>query len=181
MLNFNEEELKKAIVEKAADEILRTEDDLSTMIGREVKRRLDVIFSERAEAQITAAIDAAVIDAFNVEYQRANNFGEPVGPKTTIRKELDAIVSGYWSAKVNPKTGSATDSTYGDKVSRAEYVMTTICAKDFSERLKQDALSVTGALKDGMRNQLAKVMDETLDALFRVKSLQDQGKVEKPY
>lgn len=41
MLNINEEDLKKAIVEKAADEILKEDDDLSDMIRQEVKKRLE--------------------------------------------------------------------------------------------------------------------------------------------
>jgi len=40
---------------------------------------------------------------------------------------------------------------------------------------------VTGGLKDGLRNQLAKQIDGLLDELFRIKSLQDQGQVAKPY
>lgn len=48
MLKINEEDLKKAIVEKAADEILKEGDDLSDMIRQEVKKRLDAIFEQRA-------------------------------------------------------------------------------------------------------------------------------------
>ncbi|MDQ4680748.1 hypothetical protein, partial [Stenotrophomonas maltophilia group sp. RNC7] len=72
------------------------------------------------------------------------------------------------------------DSDY-NAVTRAEYLMTQICAQDFSEGMKQSVLSVTGALKDGLRAQLAAHMDKMLDELFCIKSLQDQGKVEKPW
>lgn len=51
----------------------------------------------------------------------------------------------------------------------------------FSAAMKQSALNVTGALKDGLRNQIGQQMDVLLNDLFRIKSLQDQGKVEKPY
>ncbi len=59
--------------------------------------------------------------------------------------------------------------------------MTQVCAADFTEGMKASVQSVTGALKDGLRNQLAKQMDQMLNDLFRIRSLQDQGKVEKPY
>jgi len=59
--------------------------------------------------------------------------------------------------------------------------MTQACAEDFSVAMKQHVTNVTGALKDGLRNEIAKQMDGMLSELFRVKSLQDQGKVEKPY
>lgn len=180
MLNINEDDLKAAIVQQAADKILRQDDDLTAMIHKEVRSRLDKIFIDRAEAQIQAAIDTAVNGAFEREYQRVTQWGEPTGPKTTIRDELEKTVSGYWSAKVDAKTGKPSTSDYSS-VTRAEYLMTQICANDFSEAMKQSATNVTGALKDGLRNQLAKQMDCMLEGLFRVKSLQDQGKVEKPY
>lgn len=180
MLNINEDDLKAAIVAKVADEILHDGDDLSNVILQEVKARVDKIFVDRAEAQVQAAIDETVLNAFDREYQRVTSWGEPEGQKTSIRKQLDQIVNGYWSQKVEPKTGRPTTSDY-QTVTRAEYLMTTICAEDFTQKMKQDALNITGALKDGLRNQMAQVMDGVLNGLFNVKSLQDQGKVEKPY
>lgn len=180
MLNINEDDLKAAIVQKAADEILRQDDDLTAIIRKEVQSRLDKIFVASAEAQIQAAIATAVDGAFEREYQRVTSWGEAEGPKTSIRKELEKTVDGYWGAKVDPRSGKPTDSNY-NSVTRAEYLMTQVCAENFSDAMKQNVQNVTGALKDGLRNQLAKQMDHMLDELFRIKSLQDQGKVEKPY
>jgi len=180
MLNINDDELKAAIVEKAADEILSQDDDLSKLISKEVKSRLDAIFRDRAESQIKKAIDEAVQGSFDREYHRITNFGETVGSPTTIRKELEKTISAYWSDKVDPRSGKATDSSY-NAVTRAEYLMTQVCAQDFTDGLKSSVLSVTGALKDGLRVQLAKHMDGLLNELFHIKSLQDQGKVEKPW
>lgn len=180
MLNIDEQDLKDAIVQKAADEILRQDDDLSEMIRQEVKKRLDAIFAERAEAQIQAEIDSAIQAGFEREYHRVTAWGEPDGPSTSIRKELEKLVSGFWNTKVDSKSGKPTDSSYSS-VTRAQYMMTQICAEDFSDQMKQSAMNITGALKDGLRNQLAVHMDQMLENLFRVKSLQDQGKVEKPW
>lgn len=180
MLNINEDDLKKAIVEKVSDEILHKDDDLTAMVRSEVKARLDKIFVDRAQAQIEAAINEAIQGSFDREYQRVTSWGESEGSATTIRAELLKTVNGYWSARVSARTGATADSNY-DTVSRAEYVMTQVCAKDFTEKMRESALSVAGALKDGFRAQMAKHMDELLDSLYRVKSLQDQGKVEKPY
>lgn len=180
MLNINEEDLKTAIVAKATDEILRHDDDLTDMVRQEVKKRVDAIFAERATKQIQEAIDAAVSSSFEQEYRRVTAFGEPDGAPTTIRKELERTVSGYWSAKVDPRTGKPASSDY-NAVTRAEYLMTQVCAEDFTAGLKQSVNNVTGALKDGLRNQLAIQMDTMLTQLFNIKSLQDQGKVEKPY
>jgi hypothetical protein len=180
MFSMNEEEMKAAIVAKAADEFLQAGHDISGLVKVEVKRRVDLIFKDRAEAQIGAAVDVAINNGFDLEYQRVNSWGQPDGEKTTVRKQLDKLAQGYWGEHVDPRSGKSTDSGY-TFVTRAEYLMTQICAKDFSENLKASALNVTGALKDGLRNQLGAQMDQMLNELFRVKSLQDQGKVEKPY
>lgn len=180
MLNINEEDLKAAIVAKATDQILGNDDDLSQIISREVTARIDKIFLDRAEAQIEAAINAAIANSFDREYQRVTSWGEPHGPKTTIRAELLSTVSAYWSTQVDPRSGKPSTG-YGDKITRAEWLMTQVCAEDFSAGLKASVLNITGALKDGLRNQLAQHMDKLLSELFHVKSLQDQGKVEKPY
>ena len=179
MLNINEEDLKKAIVAKATDELLSQDDDLSSMVSTEVQRRIQNIFAERVNAQIAAAVDAAVQKGFDTEYQRVNNWGQPEGEKTTIRTQLDKMISGYWTTKVDIRTGKPSDS-YGT-TTRAEYLMTQICAENFSEEMKKQATNIAGRLKDGLRNQMGAVMDEMLNNLFHVKSLQDQGKVDKPY
>ena len=179
-LNIDANELKKAIIEKAADEILRQDDDLSGMVNAEVSRRIQKIFVDRVDAQISEAVDKAVQNGFDVEYQRVNQWGQPEGEKTTIRAQLDKMISGYWTTKVDTRSGKPTDSSY-NTTTRAEYLMTQICAKDFSEEMKKHAMNIAGHLKDGLRAQMASVMDGILNELFRVKSLQDQGKVEKPY
>ena len=179
MLNINEEDLKNAIVEKAADELLKHNDDLSAMVNKEVQRRIEKIFVDRADAQIAAAVDAAVQKGFDVEYQRVNNWGQPEGEKTTIRAQLDKLIGGYWTTKVDSRTGKPGDSY--NSTTRAEYLMTQICAENFSEEMKKHATNIAGHLKDGLRGQLASVMDNMLNDLFHVKSLQDQGKVTKPY
>lgn len=180
MLNINEDDLKTAIVSKVSDELLRDGDDLSGMVASELKKRIDKIFNERVTAQIEVAINETINGSFEREYRRVNTWGEPEGPSTTIRKELEKTVTAYWSAKVEPRTGKPASSDY-NTVTRAEYLMTQICAEDFTKEMTQSMSNVTGALKDGLRVQLARQMDTMLDGLFRIKSLQDQGKVEKPY
>lgn len=179
MLNINEEDLKKAIVEKAADELLRKDDDLSGMVRAEVSRRIQKIFVDRVDAQIAAAVDEAVNKGFDTEYQRVNQWGQPEGEKTTVRAQLDKLISGYWTQKVDQRSGKPSDGY--NTTTRAEYLMTQICAENFSEEMKKHATNIAGHLKDGLRGQMANVMDGMLNELFRVKSLQDQGKVEKPY
>ncbi|HCE5919692.1 TPA: hypothetical protein NL044_001552 [Pseudomonas aeruginosa] len=180
MLNINEESLKTAIVAQVADQLLREDGDISGLVAKEVKKRIDKIFDERVTEQIQKAIDETVSGSFEREYRRVNQWGEQEGPSTTIRKELEKTVTAYWNAKVNPGDGKPSTSDY-NSVTRAQWLMTKICAEDFSKNMQTSVNAVTGALKDGLRNHLARHMDQMLDGLFHIKSLQDQGKVAKPY
>lgn len=180
MLNINEQELKKSIVENVADQLLREDEDLSGIVAAEVKKRIDQIFDERVKTQIQAAIDETINGSFEREYHRVNQWGDQEGPSTTLRRELEKTVTAYWNGKVNPGDGKPASSDY-NSVTRAQWLMTKICAEDFSKQMQQHVTNVTGALKDGLRNQMAQQMDQMLSGLFSVKSLQDQGKVEKPY
>ncbi|MBT9493897.1 MAG: hypothetical protein IV107_16480 [Paucibacter sp.] len=179
MLNINEEDLKKDIVRRASDALLDSDGDLSSMVRATVEARINKIFAERAEAQITEAIDAALEAGFEREFRAVNSFGQPVGEPTTLAAQLEKRVQAYWTTKVD-RNGAPSSSDYGT-TTRADFLMTKICAEDFSAQLKQSALNITGALKDGLRAKLAEQMDSMLNDLFRVKSLQDQGRVAKPY
>ena len=179
MLNVDEAKLQKAVAEIVADRMM-DENGIADEVRKNVDARIAKLFVERVDGIIQAAIDAAVHEGFEREYQRVTTWGEAQGPKTTIKKELRRIVGDFWSERVSVSSGQKTDSTH-NSVSRAEYTMMKVCSEKFSENLKQHALNITGHLKDGLRNQMGKHMDNMLNELFRVKSLQDQGKVEKPY
>ncbi|MEN5036848.1 hypothetical protein [Pseudomonas sp. TWI929] len=180
MLNINEESLKTAIVAQVADQLLSEDADLSNLVDKEIKKRIDKIFDERVTAQIQKAIDETINGSFEREYRRVNQWGDQEGPSTTLRKELEKTVTAYWNAKVNPGDGKPATSDY-NSVTRAQWLMTKICAEDFSKEMRQHVTNVVGSLKDGLRKQMANQMDALLNDLFKVRSLQDQGKVEKPY
>lgn len=178
MFTLDEEKLHEAIIERAAEQLLDRMSGGRDMIRDAVDKRVSKIFAETAEKEIAERVQAAINDALHREYFAVDNFGQKTG-STTIAKKLDHIVGAYWSERVN-KSGQKTDSTY-DTMSRAEFIMAQVCAKDFTDQMRQAAISVTAALKDGFRAQMAGHVDKLLDELFRVKSLQDQGKATKPY
>lgn len=184
-LNIDHEKLEKAIITQAVDQILGAEEGEAYSrylkgIRDGVEARIDKIFADRADAMIQDALETAIKGGFNREYSKVDQWGQREDAGTTsISKELERLVTTYWSEWVDGK-GKPTTSPH-NRFTRAEYLMTTICAEDFSTAMKQSATNVTGALKDGMRDQLSKQVDQMLNDLFNVKSLQDQGKVEKPY
>lgn len=180
MITLDEDKLHEAIIERAAEQIVCDMSGARDMVREAVNRRVNKIFAETAEAEIQARIKASFEDALHREYFRTDSFGQRQGEGTTLAKQLDRMVTGYWSERVDGNGKPTTDS-YGKNMSRAEYLMAQVCAKDFSDQMKQAAISVTAALKDGFRAQMAGHVDKLLDELFRVKSLQDQGKATKPW
>lgn len=178
MITLDQDKLHDAIIDRAAEQLLESLSGGREMVRTAVDQRVNKIFAETAEKEITKRVQAAVSDALHREYFAVDNFGQKTG-STTIAKRLDVIVGAYWSDCVD-RNGNKTDSSY-NSTTRAEYIMAQVCAKDFSEQMKQAAVSVTAALKDGFRVQMAGHVDKLLDELFRVKSLQDQGKATKPW
>lgn len=178
-MQFDTEEMKVLIVEKASRSFIE-DDDLWEMVKKNLDTRVDKLFAERAAYAVSEAVDAAVRDGFDRAYQPVDSYGTKRGEPTTIRDELNRLVHSYWSERVD-KSGRPAVTSQHNAITRAEYLMAQICANDFSEKIVQAAVSVTAALKDGFRVQLAAHVDGLLDELFRVKSLQDQGKAEKPY
>lgn len=179
MITFDQDSMRDAIIERAAEQLLEGFSGGREIIKEAVDRRVAKIFAETAEREISDRVHDAISNAFEREYFAVDSFGQKRGESTTIAKQLDLIVGAYWSERVS-KSGAVSTSSY-DTMTRAEYIMAQVCAKDFTEQMKQAAISVTAALKDGFRAQMAGHVDKLLDELFRVKSLQDQGKVAKPY
>lgn len=175
---IDQDRIEKAVVQQVVD-YFAEEGKIYETIRKGIADRIDKIFAEQAAEMVRKITDDAVMNGFERQYQKVDKWGNKIGSPTSVKKELERLVGNYWSDRVDQK-GEPTDSSY-NTMSRAEYLMTKICAADFSATMQSHALSVAGALKDGLRNQLAKHMDNMLADLFRVKSLQDQGKVEKPW
>jgi hypothetical protein len=175
-MNISEDKLIAAVANEVYSDIAdRIEDNLI----RKANKKLDKIFAEKADKIIEDYATKMFLTGLEKIYIRTDNFGQPIGEPTSISIELNKLISSYWSENVDNR-GKPTTSTY-NRFTRAEYLMTQICAEDFSKHMKNAAVQVTAELKDGLRAQLAKHIDGLLDSLFKVKSLQDKGKAKKPY
>lgn len=179
MLQFNEEALSQAIIDKAVDELMARDDEMYARIREKIDRKIDALFADKAVDVIESAIKAAVDNGFEREYQKVDTWGQAVGDKTSLKKEVERITVGYWDTNVDPRSGKPS-SSYG-AIKRSEYAMVQLCGQGFSEEMAKHLANITGYLKDELRNKLAAHMDQMLSDVFKVRSLQDQGKVEKPW
>ena len=174
-MDIDPKKIEQAVVEQIVNELYDAE-KLYSLVDKKVSEKIDKIFAENVEQKILDTVSKIVADGFDREFRPVNKFGQPNGEGTTVSKELDRLTSNYWVATVDGRTGKPRDGGHGT-VSRAEWVMSSICADDFSKELKKLATDITGNFKDGLRGQLTLQVNQTLDKLFNVKSLQDQGKV----
>ena len=171
-MEIDRNKIEAAIVQEAAQNII-SDDALYERVKRDVDARVDRLFAERVTVQISTVIDEIVQSGFDRTYQKRDAFGGHAGEPTTIRAELGRIVGSYWTEMVG-HDGKAVSSTY-NTTTRAEWLMTKICADDFQKEVKQHAINVTGALKDGFRAELQQTVNRLLAELFHVRSTDDQA------
>lgn len=170
-MELDQAKIEESIIAKVADDIVR-DDDLYDRVRRAVDTRIDKIFTEAATKSIEAAVTEAIKAGFDREYSRVTAYGERVGAPTTIRKELEKLIAGYWNGTVD-RSGKPSTS-YGDKVTRAEWTMMQMVAKDFNDGMKQHVVDLGGSLKDGLRRELHETVNRLLSEVFHVRSADDQ-------
>ena len=170
-MNIDIKSVEQAVAKELA-QIAREEIDPHKMLAEAVEERINAVFTECAEKQIADAVNAAIQAGFDHEYCRVNSFGQKSGQSTTIRKELEVLLSGYWNTKVDA-SGKPSDSSYGNRMTRAEWTMTQLVASDFKGEMKHHVVNVAGGLKDGLRKTLHETVNELLSGVFHVRSTDD--------
>lgn len=170
-MELDKTRIENAIIAEVASDFVN-EESLSSKINKEVNNRIDALFKDKADAQIQAAIEDAIRNGFDREYCRISSWGERQGEPTTIRKELEKLISGYWNEKVD-RNGKPSTS-YGCENTRAEWLMMQLVAEDFKDNMRQHVVNVTAGLKDGLRKELHKTVNQLLTGTFHVRSFDDQ-------
>lgn len=172
-MELDQTRIEDAIVREVADKII-SDDSLWDRVKRAVDDRIDRHFKLSADAQIQSAIERAVTEGFERSYQKIDSFGQREGDRTTIKAELEKMIGGYWNTTVD-KSGKPS-TVYGEKLTRAEWMMTQLVASDFKDDMKQHVVNLGGTLKDKLRIELHETVNRLLSDVFHVKSNDDQGR-----
>ena len=172
-MELNQMRIEDAIVAEVADRMIG-DDELRGRVKTAVNSRIDRLFSESADAQIRAAVETSIANGFEHEYCRVNSFGQREGQTTTIRAELEKLIAGYWNERVD-RDGKPSSSSYDAKITRAEWLMTKMVAADFHGEMKQHVVNIGGALKDKLRLELHRTVNDLLAGVFHVRSADDQA------
>lgn len=171
-MQIDQSKIEKAIVEEAVHKFI-TDDDLYTRIRDGINQRIDKVFAEKVSLVITDSVERIVGEGFERSYHKTDGFGRPVGQPTSISKELETLVSNYWTDRVD-RSGKKVENGAYNSVSRAEWMMAQICADDFSKEIKQHVVNVTAQLKDHFRSVLNGHVATMLSDVFRVQSQGDR-------
>lgn len=170
-MELNQEKIEAAIVDQAVQNFIR-DYDLYERVKKGVEARIDALFASKVKVLVGEAIETAFKEGLERQYIKLNSFGKPDGEPTSISKELERLIAGYWAQQVG-KDGKPTDSSYGT-VTRAEWMMTHLCADDFGKEMKQHVTNVGGALKDHFREVLNEHVARMLSDVFHVQSAGDR-------
>ena len=171
-MELNQQRIEDAVVQEVADRII-DEEKLRVQVRTMVEDRINTHFKNVADKQIQDAINESIQQGFDKVYMKVNTYGEVASPPTTIRKELEKLVEGYWNEKVG-RDGKPTTSSYNDKYTRAEWVMMQIVSDKFTEDMKQHTINIAGALKDGLRKELQNTVNRLLSEVFHVRTEGDK-------
>lgn len=170
-MELNIERIEAAIITETSEKIIRS-DELYERTKQAIDHRINRLWGSLVKERLQKEVDAAVTRGLDHEYCRVDSFGHPVGDATTVRAELDNLISGYWTQRVD-RNGKPTDSSYG-ATSRAEWQMTQLVAANFSDEMKQHIINLGGSLKDALRAELHSTVNKLLSEVFHVKSLEDK-------
>ena len=172
-MELNQTRIEDGIIREVSDNLIG-DDELLSRVKKAVDTRIDGIFKTVADTQIATAVSAAIAQGFEHEYARVNSFGEKEGKPTTIRKELERVIAGYWNQKVD-RNGKSSDSSYSGEMTRAEWTMLQLVAADFKGEMKQHIVNLGGSLKDALRAELHTTVNHLLSEVFHVNSADDQA------
>lgn len=170
-MELNTERIEAAIVAEVSKKILDN-DDILARAKSAIEARVDKLWREVVREKLQSEVDALVLRGLDHSYRKVDSFGSQVGETTTVRKELERLIGGYWSTRVDCN-GKPSDSSYGT-TSRAEWQMMKLVAANFSDEMKQHIVNLGGSLKDKLRAELHSTVNKLLSDVFHVNSLQDQ-------
>jgi hypothetical protein len=172
-MELDQERIENGIIKEAAANIIGNE-ELYDRVKRAIDLRIDKLWKETAEERIRSEVELAIAAGFEKSYRKVDSFGRVEGEPTTIRAELEKLIAGYWNASVD-RQGKPSNS-YGATTTRAEWMMSQMVAADFQGEMKNHVINLGGALKDALRAELHETVNKLLSDVFKVRSIDDQGK-----
>jgi len=99
-MQIDQARLEKAVVQQVIDYFV---DDEKTFekIRNDISARIDKLFADHATELVKKMAEDAVLNGFEREYVKIDQWGQKAGEPTSIKKELERMVSAHWSERVD--------------------------------------------------------------------------------
>ena len=147
MLGINTDEIRDQVIHTVSRQI-------ADEIGRDIKSQLKAKSSAAVENLLTDIVD----DVANKTFQPVNHWGEPTSAEpTTIKDMMAKSIENWWAQKVDTK-GNVDTSSYGTKLTRAEYYAKKVVADHVDATLKLQMQKIVEEGKEQVRLAMAKAI-----------------------
>lgn len=153
------EDILNGVVKQLCEEFDRSND---YQIRQEVSERIIKESARRVDEEITKVIQLTL----ETPFQPINVWGDKQGEATTVKQLVENNIEHYWKTTVDSR-GRPTSSSYSDKQSRATYMTSKLVEELFDKKVKDDVQKIYDELKERMRKDLARVLQETLNRTLK--------------
>lgn len=152
-LSYSPDQLKDEIVERAAAQYVEH-------LGWEHRQEFNKVLTKAIETKVNDILADVVTRVF----QPMDVFGSPVGEPTTIMGVLAKKAETFLTEKVG--SDGRTGSSYGEKMSRHEYVVKQVYEAMFQHQVKRDIDDLVKQAKDKAHLSIAAQVLETVKKEF---------------
>ena len=152
-LNYCQDRVLEEIVERAAAQYVER-------LSYEHRQAFDKLMTKAIETKVNEILADVVTRVF----QPMDVFGSPVGEPTTVMGVLAKKAETFLTEKVGSDGG--TSSSYGEKMSRHEYVVKKVYEAMFQHQVKRDIDEMVKQAKDKAHLAIAAQVLETVKKEF---------------
>ena len=152
-LNYCQDHVLEEIVERAAAQYVER-------LGWEHRQEFDKLMTKAIETKVNEILADVVTRVF----QPVDVFGSPVGESTTVIGVLAKKAETFLTEKVG--SDGRMGSSYGEKMSRHEYVVKQVYEAMFHQQVKRDIEGLVKRAKDKAHLAIAAQVLETVKKEF---------------
>lgn len=156
-----DESIEEAIIEAAARQMLATRskdpgEEYAKTLASRIRERLNRIQDEEIRAQVRPLI----VEALQQPLRKTNEFGDAIGPETTLRDLVVAEARTLWQ-KTEQSSHARSRETVLQKAVREEV------ENAFAKELRETIAAAKSEVLEAVRAQASQVLTETIERSAR--------------
>ena len=169
-LGITKEDVLERAAHLAAEDFLDRRSDIDARFTEMISARVDAATAGKMDKAVDSALNAEMERLLCHEYTPVDLWGEATGEPTTLRTTLHDRAKNFWNTKVDAK---GERSSYGGKP-RYEWLFQNTVAAEFRQAFEQNVTNIIGGLKDALKDNAHKQIDEHVNQLIKVATASDK-------